>query len=247
MSLIFSDSYPIRVHEINQRNQLSISGLLGILQDSAWGSAKSLGASVEQMHAWGIAWVLTRMKTTIHRLPELGEKVQVETWPSGTNRSFVYRDYRMWDEAGNCIVESTSTWLVLNMETRKMTSPQESLGPILQFPDDRTHLERATGRIPALSEATHSLQAEVKWLDVDVNRHTNNRSYLNWIWDSIPADWLSKHEIGEIDLIFKTESDLGDHLQILTEQESTETFLHTIKKSDSKISIHARTYWRSIP
>jgi medium-chain acyl-[acyl-carrier-protein] hydrolase len=102
----------------------------------------------------------------------------------------------------------------------------------------------AKGKLPQIQQAAYQQKMPVRWHDIDLNRHVTNTRYLQWILDTLPSEILEK-QLREIDIIFKSESILGDTVFSeagLSEHESI--LLHKLTSQDTgKELVQAKTTW----
>ncbi|MCB0836485.1 MAG: acyl-ACP thioesterase [Bacteroidetes bacterium] len=244
MALATTEPHIARFHEVDPHHRLTLPSLLNFMQETANNNSGDLGASVRDLHEEGITWVMTRMKLEIFSMPMHQEKFFVETWPAGGARSFVYRDYRLYDWKKDLIGQASSTWLVFNIHSRQMVSVPERLVPLIESPEGHTPLERATGKIRAKQPFSSGKDILVRWHDQDANGHVNNSFYFQWILESLPPKHFADKVLKEIDIIIKAECQFGDQLNTRLSQESEHVFVHEIiRKNDKKLIAQARTEW----
>jgi acyl-CoA thioesterase FadM len=115
------ESYAIRTFEIDCNQQLTVPALVRLMQETAMQQVLELNISVWDLEQYSLAWVLIRKRIDIERLPILGEKISIHSYPTGADRVFTYRDFRVYDEAGLEIASACTTWLLMNTETRQMS------------------------------------------------------------------------------------------------------------------------------
>ncbi|HPH21091.1 MAG TPA: thioesterase, partial [Haliscomenobacter sp.] len=115
------ESYAIRTFEIDCNQQLTVPALVRLMQETAMQQVLELNISVWDLEQYSLAWVLIRKRIDIERLPMLGEKISIHSYPTGADRVFTYRDFRVYDEAGQQIATAATTWLLMNLQTRQMS------------------------------------------------------------------------------------------------------------------------------
>ncbi|MDW3650574.1 MAG: thioesterase [Bacteroidia bacterium] len=234
----------VKAHEIDFKSRMSVPALINNMQEAAWNSAESLGASVARLQEDGISWVLTRLKLEIERLPRHREYYYVESWPSGGERSFVYRDYRVYDENDVCIAKATSTWLVFDLETRRMIRIPDWLQSLTGLPRGQNAMEIASGKIPPVKSSEEAESFPLRWHDIDTNQHLSNTYYFQIAIEGLPFKVLSEQNLKSIDLNFRSESTWGDKLLSAVEDLGDGNWLHTVyKESDQKVLALAKTSW----
>lgn len=236
----------VKAHEIDFKGRMSLPALINNMQEAAWNSAESLGASVARLQEEGISWVLTRLKLEVDRFPKHRDFYYIESWPSGGNRSFVYRDYRVYDENNECIARATSTWLVFDLQSRKMIGLPDWLKSLTSLATGNQALDVASGKIREANSDQAAYKFPVRWHDVDTNQHLSNVYYFQCAIEGMPYEVLREKALTSIDLNFRSECSWGDNLLVSVEEEAEDKYLHTIRReSDSKILALARSIWKA--
>jgi acyl-ACP thioesterase len=202
--------YKIRTYETDPYGILRLGSLVNILEDAASQNATELGASVADLHKNGVTWVLSRMQIEIHEMPKFQDSITIDTWPSGIDRFFTYRDFQVKSSSGQILVNATSTWVVLDLALRKII-------PIPQFIKDREFVKidqrllSSNTRLKAGSSYEFENEICVMKPDMDRNNHTNNARYFSWILEPLPYQY-DRQMIKSVDIAFKSETHLGDVL-----------------------------------
>ena len=79
---------------------------------------------------------------------------------------------------------------------------------------------------------------------MDINKHTNNVSYIKWVLEAIPFDIRSNYQINEFEIEFRAETFYNE--KIISESEKIEDndqiiFNHQLLDKESKIIALAKT------
>ncbi|MEM6800705.1 MAG: acyl-ACP thioesterase domain-containing protein [Bacteroidota bacterium] len=234
----------VKSHEIDFRSRMTLPALINNMQEAAWNSAESLGASVARLQEDGISWVLTRLKLEVERFPKHRENYWVESWPSGGERSFVYRDYRVYDDEDHCIAKATSTWLVFDLETRRMIRIPDWLQSLTQLPRGKNAMEIASGKIPVATSVQSERVSKIRWHEVDTNQHLSNTHYFQYAIEALPMEVLNDKGLSLIDLNFRSECSWGDEISSAVQDLGDGSYLHLIKRrSDDKVLALAKSLW----
>ena len=98
MDSTYQKEFTISSYDLNPRGQARLTSMANFFQEIAYHHATQLGYGYEAMKERNTMWVLSRMKIRIHRYPEWKERIVIETWPSGTEKLFALRDFRVRDE-----------------------------------------------------------------------------------------------------------------------------------------------------
>lgn len=197
-------------------------------QEIAHHHATAIGFGYKDLISTNSAWVLSRMKVRYLRAPKWNEQVTLTTWHKGRDGIFSLRDFEICNgETGEVLIKATSSWLIIDLSTRRMLRTDHTLGErgintTLQKDAIAEHCQRIS--VPKEPSAQFCRNVKVLYSDIDMNRHTNNARYMMWALDSIPAETLQNNEIDEFQINFNMESKLNDTITINTCPTSPETY-----------------------
>ncbi|MEK7254328.1 MAG: acyl-ACP thioesterase domain-containing protein, partial [Bacteroidota bacterium] len=168
----YSCEYLVKTYDIESRRRMTVAALVKVMQEAAMRNVMELKLSAWDLEPLGISWVLLRKHLKINRLPMVDEKIEVDTYPAGFEKFFTYRDYKIYDQAGELIAFSSTTWLLLDMVERRMARiPDFILKFGSQMPAPEDCLPRPAAKLPALENPDTTLPFRVNWHDLDFNGH----------------------------------------------------------------------------
>ena len=238
------EDFKIQSYDIDHRKQVAVPALVKMMHEAAMTNAIDLDLSVWDLEPHGISWVLMRKKLTLHRLPDHGETITVETNAAGFERFFTYRDYKVFDAQNNLVATAATIWLLMNLETRKMTRIP-ALIMDRKFPILPNALPRIPFKLPPLETASLEKKFQVGWYDLDFNKHLNNLYYLQWVLETLPDNILQNYQLKEIDLLYKLECAWKEEVLCETEILGDTSFRHRmVRQSDGKEVLLATTDWQ---
>ena len=114
----YSEEIGIRGHYTDLEGRLIMKSLCDLFNDVANVQTYALKIDVPTLNEQGLTWMLHKLHILINRMPEQGENVMLETWPSGIDRLFAIRDFRM--VAGEeVLLRATSEWMVIDVNRRR--------------------------------------------------------------------------------------------------------------------------------
>jgi len=239
----FRQSYTVGAFDIDAFKRMTAPALLRVLNEVAMQHVLALQLSVWDLEPHQIAWVLLRLEIRIHRLPELGEELSIHTQPSGFERVFTYRDYRVTDAEGKLIVDAATTWALFNIESRRPTRiPSwipERISPLAAGEEP---LPRPADKLPDWTTSDHQLRYTVGWHDLDFNWHLNNTHFLRLLLDSVPTAILREKTPRLIRLHYKAEAALADEVIAETAVLMDTHCLHQLRRGDHVLA-QAETVW----
>ena len=247
--ILFERKYPVNIFNTDLTGRLSPGALFNFFEDLAGRHAAELGWGRDDLMAsGGYFWALSRMIVKINRLPKAWDEVTLRTWPRGTEAIFALRDLEMYDDAGEKIAGASSSWVIVDYNTRKAQRPDKALSILNhQFPGDRA-TETNAGKVPALPPGEHCLtRLKVKLDDIDVNLHVNNARYVHWAANCYDYEYISLHTPDTIEVNYLLEGHQGEMINILTANAdgNRNSFIHSVvRESDGTELCRLRMSWK---
>ncbi len=249
---VYRKEFKVDVHAADFRGLARPNVLLDFLQDTAGEGVGCAGLSVPELWKKQLCWVISRYHIVVHRYPRFGESVSVHTWPSGCSEYFALRDFEAFDAQGGRILTGTSSWVVMNVETRK---PIKMAGFIPEgYTLDKRALVDGFPSLPALPDPAGDvpgLDFRVLSADLDFNKHVNNVVFIRWALEAVPPEILLGSIPVEFEISYKAEAFFGDTvvsraLSLPAEEgrENGLTFLHGITNRSNGVELaRLRTRW----
>lgn len=172
----------VRSYEADAWGQLSTSGMLRYLEQSAVDAAADAGYGGEFHRRYGSAWVIRRMTLLLGVPARPGDELEIRTWISHFAKVRGGREYRVTKVAtGESVATGLAEWVYVNRQT---------LAP-MQIPKELA-LNFATPGAPlGTYDPPHSLDSQLvlevalertaEWHEADSMGHVNNAVYADWL------------------------------------------------------------------
>ncbi len=195
------------------RHLLRPESFLDLAQQLAVKAAQVQSFSDSALKKFNCAWVLARMRTRFGKSVRFDEDIRLETWHKGLSGLYFIRDYRLLDSRGEVAVSSTSSWIVMDLDSRHICRDEEVLSLI---PQESQCAESAIAEncpkisFPRGAELREIGTHRVAWSDVDYNGHANNVKYTVWALDNLPQELVFGHSLREVSINFNKEVRAGD-------------------------------------
>lgn len=178
---------------------------MDLAQEAANLHAAILGFGYNDMIASKTAWVLSRMHVVFVDTPRWRDDVTLFTWHKGLERLFFLRDFIMTGREGNPKIKATTSWLVLNLETRRLVRDPNLLDEgticsenVLDNPVDKVVMPKGV-------EPQFVTGHLVGYSDLDMNGHVNNAMYMQWAMDAVNYEISSVKPVKEFTINFNHE------------------------------------------
>lgn len=229
------DEYHVNWYDADCTGRLSLPALCGFLEETSWRHANHLNIGWTEANKQHNAWVLVRMQMQIDEWPLWNQAIRVVTWPRGVDKLFAYRDFRIEDMKGRILVHVTSTWLVLDIESRRPVRPELVKDALTYILPDRALSNDATKlNFPHINDSNLLGEIKVSYPDIDLNGHTNNIRYTEWILRHLPEKLLKENPIKHFAINYLAESHIGDDLKLYSEGDFTNLSVGGIRQADNK-------------
>ena len=212
MERTFKVNFTISSYQIYPNRKLTLTSLLGFLQEAAALHAIRLNRGLKDLEKDNLTWVLSRMFLKVDKWPELGETVIIETWPKGFDRLFAIRDFFINSIQGDVLGRASSYWLLIDRDTKR-PKPMQNITDDLLNPD-LSAINHKLQKITPPEKADYHSQKKVEYSDIDLNGHVNNIRYSEWIINTIPAEILQTRKIKFFEINYLSEVKLGESVQI---------------------------------
>ena len=211
----YVENYTIACYEADANQALKPTAMLDWMQEIAGRDATRLGFGYDNLMETQTAWVLSRTHVRFHQYPKWREQVKLHTWHKGAFKVLYLRDFLLTDEAGDPLVSATTSWLIIDMNTRRMVrNPELASSPetcvfehAIEEPADKIVL-------PAEAEPELAGTHQVVWSDIDTMAHVNNVKYVCWALDAVSQDILQANPLKELIVNYDAEVLMGEEVQL---------------------------------
>ncbi|MCK4879858.1 MAG: hypothetical protein KAS82_04325 [Bacteroidales bacterium] len=214
MANIFTKEFLISSYDLNPKGQARLTTMANFFQEVAYHHASELGLGYDDMKSRKTTWVLSRMRIHMKRYPVWNDRIKLETWPSGAERLFALRDFRVLDSKGEVIGMASTAWLIIDLDTHRLIRPKEILDQFQMIVHDVKMFEKSLDKIAIPGETERLNQHTVAFSDLDIVGHVNNVKYMEWCIDATTSAVNAEQEIRELEINFNHEALFGDRIGI---------------------------------
>lgn len=208
---VWESRYPIASTLVNFQKRLSLSHLLGLMQESAWVHAAHLGQGHRETHARGAAWVLVRQRVEMEQWPSWEQELVLRTWLRPPGAAMVVRDFEFFLD-DHKVGQAAAHWITIDERHRRPVR--------LGFPDNPAlfrqegHLLIEPRKLAASSELALLERFQVRTSDLDLHGHVNNTRFADWILDSLPLSVHQENHLREYEINFLAEANPQETVEV---------------------------------
>ncbi len=240
----YSKALPVQFSETNFRLKLKLYALVNKMQEASSLHAEALGMGYEVLASHNLGWIISRYKINMIRYPTWEENITIETWPSGMDRLFAMRRFKIYDEDKQHIGSIYCAYILVNSETERIQRMRELPVPLPVIEDKEEAEELEKFKMPP--HLVNCFTRQVHYTDVDLNKHMNNAYYVQWVEDCFPIETYKNQQIKELQVNFISGAKLGEQVDIsLYQNEKGEAsyYLQGIEKKNSREIFQAKVVW----
>lgn len=224
--LKYIDKYTIPCYDTDPSWRLKPTSFMNLAQEAAGRHAVYLGFGYDDLIKTNTAWILSRVHVEFLDTPKWREEITLNTWHKGLNRLFFLRDFLITDNEGRTRVKATTSWLVLNLETRRLVRDPNLMEEGTVCTENVIDTPAEKVQMPKDAKAELVRRHTVSYSDIDTNGHTNNAMYMQWSMNSVGYDITSTRAVKEFTINFNHETKAGDVVDIYRVSVEKEDGLH---------------------
>ena len=201
--------------QCDRYQRLNLVELLLATSDSAVEDYHQRGMTYSVLRDNNVAILVSRVSLRIHSFPKANQPFRVKTWEEAPTGLQLTRRYEIFDMDNNSLVSGNSTWVVVNIQNRRIMRPSDfTMREAPTFTTDFCGLP--CGKIAAKDNMTVVDERTIHFSDIDANGHMNNARYGAYIMDCLPPE-LQQRDIKDFRINYAHEAKEGDKLQLLAD------------------------------
>ena len=219
---MYQEKFVVKPDEVDSFGEIKISKLMWHMQNVAGEHARKLKIDRDVLIKDNNIWVVVRYDIRINHLPKLKEKYIISTHPGETKGFMFPRFFQVYDKHGNLLVNISSTWVVVNFDTRRIIlHPFKDVS--LPVESDKNDLEMPV----KVSEDAPNLVSKrlTKESELDINMHINNTFYYDYVLDIHNNEFYKNNRVSRILLNYEKEITHPSEIEIYSSNNNPEVVI----------------------
>lgn len=214
---------------------LKYTDLSNILQLTAALHAEKGGISFQDMQVFHQAWVLSRMRIEINRLPKWKDKVTVKTWINSLENSRSTRCLELYlgDEK---LVGCETFWVVMNTNSRRpeaLALPHEHFDKFSERATDKPF-----SKIDLKNDFDKVATNNVQLSDLDIVNHVNSVKYIEWCLNYVDFETIINQNINSFEMNYLKELSLNNAYEIQEKIEENQLIFKVESNCKNNFALH---------
>lgn len=207
----YAKSFQVQFSETDFTLKLKLYQLVNKMQETSSLHAEKLGLGYEELDRHNLGWVISKYKITMDTYPKWEDTLTIETWPSGKDKLFAMRSFRIYNQREEQIGSIYSAYVLIDSVTGR---PQRTSALPIELPviQEGNHEELLKFKMP--KDSISNCRRTVYYTDVDTNMHMNNACYVQWIEDCFSLEHYKEMEIRTLQVNFISGATIGEEVEI---------------------------------
>lgn len=211
----YIEKFKVKFCEVDFKDELKISTALSYLEEVACYSADELGFGYDFVKPRGYAFMVTNLCLEFVRPIRLGERVTVKTWPLPPSHVIFGREYQIFSEKDELVLNASSRWCLMDIAAGKLAQSK-----VVDNQDYSTYnttkvMDNVRWKIPAfpLDEGELRFTMTVANSEYDHNFHVNNTRYADYCLNCFSVSELSEKSVKRFLISYVKQCKEGDSLR----------------------------------
>lgn len=221
-------NYEIKSYDVTMKDEIKPYSLLHYFEDIAYLNATELGFGYKDIIKRNMTWFVIRYHIKFEKMPRAWKTLKMMTFPTGVKGVQCLRDFEFFVGEEKMGVASSS-WTLIDLNAKRPLNPKKNL----VFPefDGKRFLETDFGGFKEFENPDLTHIFEIRFDDIDINKHVNNASYISWALNTLPHDFRLERTISEIEIAYKQETDYNTNINSFVRFVNNETH-HRLTNGD---------------
>lgn len=210
-------NYEIRYTDVDFNDNLKLSSLLSLMEESACLSAEELGFGYSVLQPQNIGFIMANWYVEMFKPVKLGDTLCIKTWPIAPKKLIVFRDFELFVN-GEKVGVATSRWCLVDLATFGLLPSKSALSDDIVYNDFRS-VEFNSWKIPACAKTDKPDYTKlVSYSDYDHYNHVNNTKYGDFLLDVFSPEELKDKAISTVQISYVKQCKYGEKLEFFKEQ-----------------------------
>ena len=231
----FTKKYEIHYYEVDYKLRCKLSSIIDFICDVGTQQSESIGGGMEYCTNNNCAWVFYKYDIKMYRYPKFGEIISLSTTPVGFKKFYGLRKYIIRDDKNEIIGEALALFFLINIEKRRPMRIQKEQYDFYGVDGDVDY-DISMDKLERVEEEQYSKQFDIRYSDIDSNKHVNNVKYVEWAMEAVPIEVIADYQLSRLKVTFEKETIYGEKVSAsATVKQINEDSLksyHTISNSD---------------
>lgn len=228
--------YNLRYLDVDFKDELRLSALLSILEESACVSADELGFGYSVINPLHIGFVLANWYVECYRTVKLGEKLTVHTWPMKPKRTSMLREFEVFS-GDEKVASVTTRWAMVDLRTFALLPTSAFFHEGEREYNEKRALDFNSWHLAAVEGGDKRYEKLITASDYDHYLHCNNTKYADICFDAFSVEELSQRSVAQVQINYLKQCKEGELLEIFRCDEGDVSLLEGRVNGEPRVRI----------
>jgi len=190
---------------IGSTGQLKIVKIMNLFQDIAVEYALKLKISSQDLAPKNLFWVISRYQIEINDTANLNDDLNISITRSAHKRLYDLRWFKIETKSKKEIVKAIGSWVIINKQTGSPCHLDKFMTKEMLC-ENTKDVKLFFNNLQNVDTTDYQHNFKIRMHDLDLNKHVNNATYVEWAVETLPEDILTNFTIEKIHVIFQKES-----------------------------------------
>lgn len=237
----------VNTYDTTPDGRLSPITPLQLFQEVAQRHLQTVSLGLDFMFKNNLAWILVKYEIEFLEYPKGEEEIIVETEATGYNRFEASRRFTIYSTDGKELIKGKSIWVLVDTKSGKLVRISNVKEIERLMTDD--NFSYKIPRLKNLNEFDETKSFDVRYFDIDINKHVNNTKYLVWGVESLPLETVLTDEIKKVTIVYKEQAFYGETVEAKVKKVENDLWRVDIVNKDDRVlcQIEIQTRKRDVP
>lgn len=232
-------TYAIRYTDVDFKDELKLSALLSVLEESACLSADELGFGYADITPRGIGFILANWYLEISRPIKLNEQLTVHTWPMKPQNTIFLREFEVYSGEEK-VCRGTTRWCMVDLKTFSVLPTSVFFNGDTREYNDFRAIDYNTWRMLPLKDGEKKYEKTISVSDYDHYFHMNNTRYADVCLDAFSVDELARRSIENVQITYVKQCKCGEKLEIFRKDDGDTSFLEGRVEGETRVRVRVK-------
>lgn len=216
-------------YECDFHGRMCLKAVLQHMQEISSAHLDALGLPYPLLREHRQVFLLSKIRLEMTRRPAAAEYFALETLALAPVGAQFIRRNTFSDSEGRLLMRADSRWMLVDPDSHHILRPAEFIGDLRYTDGGASSLPRYRLQAP---QALPVGEREVRFSDLDVNRHMNNAVYVDICEDFLPREAAIAGEPRSFYIHYRSEARLGDRLRVFRGEAGPGSYYFNAQKAD---------------
>ena len=207
------------------------------LQDASTYHADVIGYGAKELDPLNVFWAVARLRVKIISPLKDHTHYRILTWPNPYDIAGIDRNYQVFDENNECVIEGMGKWVVVDKTKFTLIRPKDFALTKDQVNTclDKVFIDGYLRFNKTVEILQAKVQRTVKSSEIDQNNHVNNVMYLDYIANAVEVAMKQPIQISEYQINYSESLFLDEGFTMEVTEAFNTLYITTYRDIDHKL------------